>query len=139
MTPDGTIAPTSTFRHPAAPPSGPAGAGHVNLRGEDLAAAGRYHLCCAYAPPFSSHDEQRRLAWPAEGAGEAATVQFHGLQYRAALGDAHAPLAGHVGVPHRVLRVGADAIRGALAEVCPDSPARHAAVGADIEGHQLVP
>jgi hypothetical protein len=37
-------------------------------------------------------------------------------------GDPQAPLAGHVGVPHRVLGVGADAARGALAEIGPDPP-----------------
>src|SRR5579872_4242762 len=120
-------------------PSGPAGAWHVNLRGEDLAAAGHHQLRGAHAPPFGGHDEQRRVARPADGAGEAASVQFHGPKYRAALGDAHALLARNVGVPHRVLRVGADAVRGALAEVCPDAPAGQAAIRADVEAHQQVP
>jgi hypothetical protein len=53
-------------------------------------------------------------------------------------GDPQAPLAGHVGVPHRVLGVGADAARGALAEIGPDPPAGQPTVGIDGEAHQLV-
>jgi len=60
-------------------------------------------------------------------------------QHRAALGDPHAPLVRHVGVPDRVLRVDTYAVRRARTEIGPDPSAGQPAVRADVEGQQGVP
>lgn len=92
----------------------------VDLEREDLAAAGCDGLRLGHAAPFGGHHEKRCPVGAAEGAGEAAAVQFNRLEDRAPLDDAHAALVGDVGVPGGVLRVDAYAVRCAVAEVGPD-------------------
>jgi len=116
----------------------PAGPGHVDVGGQNLAAAGRDHLGIGHALPGGSDDEQGGPAGPAKHASEAPSVEFDGLQDHAALGDAHAPLVGHVGVPDGVLLVSTDAVRDAIAQVGPDASAGQGAVGVDVKGHEVV-
>src|SRR6266496_5568786 len=117
----------------------PARSRNLDVDGQDLAAAGRYHLGLGHAPPFGGHDEQRGAVRAPEGAGETAAIQVDGLEHGAARRDAHAPPVGHVGVPDGVLSIGADAIRGTVAEVGPDAPSGKAAIHADVEADQLMP
>src|SRR5215472_12151679 len=86
----------------------------ADLDGEHLAAAGFYHVGFGHALPFGDHNERCRPVRTAQGAGKCAAIQFNALQGRAALGDADAPLIGHIGVPDGVLRVDADAVRDAV-------------------------
>src|SRR6185437_16394400 len=99
----------------------PASPRNLDVDGQDLAAAGRDHLGFGHTPPFGGHDEQRSPCRAAEGAGETAAIQVDGLQHGAARSDTHAPPVRHIGVPDGIMSVGADAVRGTVAEVGPDA------------------
>src|SRR5206468_7892399 len=88
--------------------------------------------------PLGRHHTQRSLVRAPERACEAAAVQIDGLQHLTTFAHAHATLVGDVPVPDGVCGVEADAVGETAVEVGPYPPVRHAAVGRDVEGRELL-
>src|SRR6059058_6015881 len=80
-----------------------------SLNGQHLAGSGSTRLAGG-GGPLGSYEEQRSAVRTPEHAGEAAAVQFDGLQNLPAFADAPAALVGHVRIPDGAFGVEADAV-----------------------------
>src|SRR5262249_8805028 len=89
-----------------------------------------------YATPLRDDQEQRPLVRASECAGETAAVEVDGLQHSATFADAYATLVGNVSVPDGVVRIDADPVRRAAAEVGAAARVGEAAARRDIESRQ---
>jgi hypothetical protein len=82
-------------------------------------------------------DEQARVLFPAERAGEGAAVQLDRGQHSAALPHPYTMLVAHVGVPDSALGIDADPVRMVTGRLRPHPPVAKAAVCADVIGREL--
>src|SRR6478672_12922882 len=112
-------------------PTGPLGGGFLwpahawrrSLDGQHLTRPPSVGHGCG-TTPLGRHQKQRSPVGAPEHAGEAAAIEIDRLQDLAALANAHAALVGDVSVPDGVLRIEADAIGNAVAEIGPHASLR---------------
>ena len=85
-----------------------------------------------HATPLRQDHEQRTLVRASERAGETAAVELDRLQHCPSFADTYATLVGYVSVPAGVLRIDADPVRHAAAEVGPHARVPEASVWGDL-------
>src|SRR5258705_8244891 len=115
--------------------SRPADAWCGRLDGEHLTGAWLGEHTCRTVPLGRDHEQQAPIA-ASERTGEAAAVKRDRLHHLTAFANAHAPFVGDVRVPDGTMRVEANTVWYAVAQIGPDPATRQAAVRGDVEGRE---